>query len=137
MFGEGRFHLIPSFFRALIFLKKQKREFSVLLRSFDQSYLDKVTWEFNKFCTGQHPCFSGHNGTPLILFDGSKGTKDMRIKNDLQKASYFRQSNELTDSRLLIGRYHRDTKGDFDKVLQNMKDDIRYENCEMIYDSAQ
>lgn len=34
MFGEGKYHLIPSFFRTLIFLKKQKREFAVLFRTF-------------------------------------------------------------------------------------------------------
>ena len=26
MFGEGKYHLVPSFFRMLIYLKKQKRE---------------------------------------------------------------------------------------------------------------
>ena len=34
MFGEGKYHIIPSFFRTLIFLKKQKREFSVVFRTF-------------------------------------------------------------------------------------------------------
>jgi hypothetical protein len=34
MFGEGKYHLIPSFFRTLIFLKKQKREFSICFRTF-------------------------------------------------------------------------------------------------------
>lgn len=34
MFGEGRYHLTPSFFRTLIQLKKQKREFAVVFRTF-------------------------------------------------------------------------------------------------------
>lgn len=78
MFGEGKYHLIPSFFRTLIFLKKQKREFAVCFRTFGTD-LPLITWEFNQFCAGNHPCFSGRNGTPLIKFDGSKGTKDLRI----------------------------------------------------------
>ena len=80
MFGEGKYHLIPSFFRTLIFLKKQKREFSVCFRTFGND-LKKVVWEFNQFCGGNHPCFSGRNGTPLIKFDGTKGSKDLRIQD--------------------------------------------------------
>ena len=34
MFAEGKYHLIPAFFRVLIFLKKQKREFGLLFRTF-------------------------------------------------------------------------------------------------------
>ena len=34
MFGEGKYHLIPSFFRTLIYLKKNKREFSIAFRTF-------------------------------------------------------------------------------------------------------
>jgi len=82
MFGEGKYHLIPSFFRTLIFLKKQKREFAVCFRTYGKD-LDKIIWEFNQFCTGNHPCYSGRNGTPLIRFDGFKQTKDLRIREDL------------------------------------------------------
>jgi len=102
MFGEGRYHIIPSFFRTIIFLKKQKREFAVVFRTFGDD-LNKVTWEFNKFCEGNHPCFSGRNGTPLIKFDGSKGTKDMRIKADNQKATFYRFSSEIEDTKLVQG----------------------------------
>ena len=100
MFGEGKYHLIPSFFRTLIFLKKQKREFSICFRTFG-SDLSPVVWELNQFCIGQHPCFSGRNGTPLIKFDGSKGTKDLRIKDDCQKAQFWRFSDDLEDLRMI------------------------------------
>jgi hypothetical protein len=100
MFGEGKYHLIPSFFRLLIFLKKQKREFSVIFRTYG-SDLEKVVWEFNQFCEGKHPCFSGRNGTPLIKFDGSKGTKDLRIQHPAQKGLYYRFSAEYEDTKLL------------------------------------
>lgn len=100
MFGEGKYHIIPAFFRTLIYLKKQKREFAVVFRTFGQE-LDKIEWEFNRFCNGLHPCFSGRNGTPLIRFDGSKGTKDLRIRDMQQKGLYYRLSNELQDTRFL------------------------------------
>ena len=100
MFGEGKFHLIPSFFRTLIYLKKQKREFAVAFRTFGHD-LKNVIWEFNKFCSGQHPCYSGRNGTPLIKFDGSKGTKDLRIRDISLKGFFVRFSHALDDLRLV------------------------------------
>ena len=104
MFGEGKYHIIPSFFRLLIFLKKQKREFSIVFRTYGKE-LDRVVWEFNQFCEGKHPCFSGRNGTPLIKFDGSKGTKDLRIRDINQKGKYFRFSNAFDDCKLLQGTF--------------------------------
>lgn len=81
MFGEGKYHLIPSFFRTLIYLKKQKREFSVCFRTFEVDDLPKIKWEFNQFCAGLHPCYSGRNGTPHVKFDGSKGTKNLKLRD--------------------------------------------------------
>lgn len=129
MFGEGKYHLIPSFFRTLIFLKKQKREFSVLFRTFGED-LDQVVWEFNRFCNGQHPCYSGRNGTPLIRFDGSKGAKDLRIRNDEQKALFYRISNDLSDARLLQGTYNRESKT-LDGLNDLLNDDAKYEDMEL------
>jgi hypothetical protein len=79
MFGEGKHHLIPSFFRTLIALKKAKREFAVVFRTFGDD-LNNVVFEFNKFCNGDHPCYSGRGGTPQVKFEGGKNTKDLRIK---------------------------------------------------------
>ena len=81
MFGEDKFHIIPSFFRTLIFLKKQKRDFSICFRTFGED-LSNVVWEFNQFCSGTHPCYSGVDGTPLIKFDGSQNSRDLRIREN-------------------------------------------------------
>lgn len=51
MFGEGKYHIIPSFFKMLIYLKKQKREFAVVFRTYGKE-LEKIVWEFNRFCDG-------------------------------------------------------------------------------------
>jgi len=54
--------------------------------------LDNVVVEFNQFCKGDHPCYNGKNGTVLVKFDGSKGTKEMRFKDKTQKGMYFREN---------------------------------------------
>ena len=90
LFGEGKYHLIPSFFRTLIYLKKAKKEFAIVFRTFGED-LNNVVFEFNKFCKGDHPCYSGRGGTPQVKFDGSKGTKDLFIKERYQKALYYRE----------------------------------------------
>ena len=63
--------MIPSFWRLLMYMKKQKREFAVVFHTFGDE-LDNVVYEFNKFCSGEHPCFNGRNGCTLVKFDGSK-----------------------------------------------------------------
>jgi hypothetical protein len=80
MFNEGKFNILPAFFKTLVALKKQKREFAIVLRSNKGSF-DKFVLEYNKMCAGLHPCFNGKSGNPLIKFDGSKGSKDMAIKD--------------------------------------------------------
>lgn len=74
LFENARYYLLPSFFKTLIYLKKSKREFAVILRGEDE-LIDDAVFEFNKFCQGTHPCYNGKAGTPTIKFDGSKGNK--------------------------------------------------------------
>lgn len=129
MFGEGKFHLIPSFFRTLIWLKKQKREFAVCFRTFSKD-LPRVVWEFNRFCSGTHPCYSGRNGTPLIKFDGSKNAKDLRLRDPMQKAFFVRGSSDAKDTRLLQGTYERPEAPleDEDQIRAALNEDV-YEDC--------
>ena len=61
-----------------MYLKKQKREFAILFRTFGVD-LENVVYEFNRFCNGDHPCFNGRNNTPAVKMDGSKNSKDFRI----------------------------------------------------------
>lgn len=68
-----------------------------------------ITWEFNQFCVGNHPCFSGRNSTPLIKFDGSKATKDMRIESPDQMGCYYRFSHDLKEAMLCTGMTQRPT----------------------------
>jgi hypothetical protein len=74
LFEDQKYHLLPSFFKTLIYLKKNKREFAVVIRG-EEEFIKPAIFEFNKFCVGEHPCFCGRSGTPTIKFDGSKNTK--------------------------------------------------------------
>ena len=80
LFGEGYYHLIPSFYRTLMYLKKAKREFAVVFRTFGSDHANFV-YEFNRFCSGEHPAFNGRNNTPLVKFDGSKNCKELRFQS--------------------------------------------------------
>jgi len=133
MYAEGRYHLIPSFFRTISSLKKQKREFAVCFRTFGKD-LPLVIWEFNQFCAGQHPCYSGRNGTHLIKFDGSKGTKDFRIQDPDQNCIYYRFSDELQDAKLVTGINQRFTN-EKDELEDKLENDDRFEDCKQINDS--
>lgn len=98
--------MVPAFFKTLIYLKKLRRDFSVVFRTFG-SDIDNVLWEFNKFCSGEHPCFNGKNGTTLVKFDGTQGTRDLRIVDRHQKGLYYRYGSEVYESELVTGTLSR------------------------------
>jgi len=104
----------------------------VAFRTFGQD-LPLVVWEFNQFCQGNHPCFSGRNGTPLIKFDGSKGTKNLKIEDTDQQACYFRFSHEIKDAKLVTGMNSRITN-EMDELLEALDSVEEYEDSKMIKD---
>jgi len=87
MFSTARYNLIPSFFKTMVYLKKQKREFAVVLRG-ESDDVEEAIFEFNKFCEGDHPCYSGRSGTAAIKFDGSKNNKRCIINKRSQGIFY-------------------------------------------------
>ena len=48
IFGDGKYHILPSFFKMMINLKKLKREFAIVFRSFDGD-MQNIIYEFNKY----------------------------------------------------------------------------------------
>jgi len=69
---------LPYFFKFLINLKKSKKDFSIVFRSFGTDVIRTVD-EMNSFSTGIHPCFNGKGGLPVVRFDGAKGSKSLII----------------------------------------------------------
>lgn len=106
LFDEGKYHIIPSFFRLLMYMKKQKREFAVVFNTYGKE-LDSVVYEFNKFCAGEHPCFNGRNGASLVKFDGSKNQKDMRIRDPSQRLTMYRVGDAINETIQVNGEHTR------------------------------
>jgi len=76
---DVRYFLLPAFFKLLVNLRKQKRNFGLIFRTFGTD-LEGVRLEFNRFCEGTHPLFDGNNGTTQVKFDGVK-TKEFSIND--------------------------------------------------------
>lgn len=103
LYREGRYFIIPGFFRTLMYLKKQKKEFSVVFHTYgDTDDMTKAVHEFNKFCVGEHPCFNGRNNMPLVRMDGHKGGKDLRIRSKTQECTMYRFSGPSLEQLTMI-----------------------------------
>ncbi|CAG9326290.1 unnamed protein product [Blepharisma stoltei] len=103
LFYGGKWLLIPSFYRMIQELKKSKREFSIVFRTFG-SELSNVIDEFNLFCKGNHPLFNGKHGTPRLRFDGKSKSRDMIIE-DYNKGYISR--NPGSEDILVLGTLNR------------------------------
>lgn len=51
---DVRCNILPSFMKFIAYLKKQKKNFSIVFRTFGDDY-DKIHLEFNRFVRGTHP----------------------------------------------------------------------------------
>ena len=98
-----------------MYMKKQKREFAIVFNTFGQD-MDNVIYEFNKFCSGEHPCFNGRNGAPLVKMDGSKNQKDFRIKDPAQRATLYRTGDGINEVVQVCGEHQRNPSQDFGHI---------------------
>lgn len=109
LFSDGKCHILPVFFKTILNLKKAKKEFAIVFRSFG-SDLTNVVFEFNKFCNGEHPCFNGRNNTPLVRFDGSKNSKSYII-NNTQEGVIYRMNQGMESMMMISGSLKRAPRG--------------------------
>jgi hypothetical protein len=87
--------LLPSFLELLAELKRRKRSFTVVFRTFGED-LEAVSQDLNHFCEGTHPMFPG------VRMDGSDGQSDYRVRiNDPDRC----------------GTYHRDDASGLSVVM--------------------
>lgn len=105
LFSDGKCYIIPAFFRTLLGLKKAKKEFAVVFRDFGAD-LEKVVFEFNKFCNGEHPMYNGRNNTPLARFDGSKNSKSY-VVNSAQQGIIYRMGQGIGNMVMVAGSLRR------------------------------
>eukprot|EP00050_Salpingoeca_kvevrii_P019246 m.84031 g.84031 ORF g.84031 m.84031 type:complete len:402 (-) comp8327_c0_seq2:984-2189(-) len=61
---DGLLFILPAFYRTIIWLVEQRRDFQLVFRTFGTD-IPVVAREWNFFCSGQHPLY------PHIRFDGT------------------------------------------------------------------
>ncbi|BDA47562.1 hypothetical protein COCOBI_10-4100 [Coccomyxa sp. Obi] len=97
LFGGGARHILPSFFNLLKHLHAQKRDFSIIFRTFGADIMEVVD-EMNMFATGQHPCY------PEVRMDGSDGSAtDLRMSVPQSTSAFLRITTKSDGSLLLEG----------------------------------
>jgi len=84
--------LLPSFLRLLRELKRERRSFMLMFRTFGHD-LALVQKELNALCEGRHPLFPEED--PIVL-DGSDGLPDYRMRLDTPQGcgAFFRNPSE-------------------------------------------
>ena len=58
--------------------------------------------EWNRFCTGTHPCYNGKYNQPETKLDGSKNNKDFVIGRK-QTAILYRKSHDIKKAIMVLG----------------------------------
>ena len=87
--NSGKYEILPAFYKFVMWLKKSKREFGIIVKNNNpQDPHKEIINELNLFFTGEHPLFNGKNGTPQVKFDGSKGCKNFVIDEQHQTVLY-------------------------------------------------
>eukprot|EP00438_Fugacium_kawagutii_P017283 Skav213680 [mRNA] locus=scaffold491:352668:357763:- [translate_table: standard] len=97
--------VVHAFFRLLVELKRSKRSFSLIFRSFGED-LELVAKELNDFCEGNHPLFPG------FRMDGSDGEPDYRF--DINHPDRFGNFHiEQEELHLVLGTIEQPGEGRF------------------------
>ncbi|CAJ1367428.1 unnamed protein product [Effrenium voratum] len=98
--------VVHAFFRLLVELKRSKRSFSLIFRSFGED-LELVARELNSFCQGNHPLFPG------FRMDGSDGEPDYRFDmSDPERFGNF-HVDEGEELNLVLGTIEQPGEGRF------------------------
>jgi len=95
--------LIPAFFELLLWLKREKRSFSLCFRTFGED-LASTLEELNSFCEGRHRQFPG------VRMDGSDGCPDYRVIGmDPTRCGTFHRKEDCTS--LVMGTWEQPGEG--------------------------
>jgi hypothetical protein len=121
-------------------LKKTKRDFQIIFRTFGKDLPD-IIWEWNKFCSGEHPCYNGQGeGCAHVKFEGNKGTKDLKISNRHQSALFYRRDGqEISEAQLVTGTLNRQPapKEEDDSLEDFYRGEIEEGNVEVVRDGVE
>ena len=121
LYRNGYFFVFLSLFITMIKLQQENRDFAIVFRSFGYDTND-VLKEFNAFCTGQHPMFTGEEGKfPRVYFDGTHGSKNYVVKQD-NSGFIYRFSQDFEHLTLIRGVNER-----LQKTPLELSDYYKYE----------
>ena len=104
LYGDGFRFLFFSLFNTMIKLTEQQKQFVIIFRTFGDD-VDKVVYEFNLFCNGQHPLFNDIY-YPRYYFNGTNGSINYVIDNE-HKGIMYRFSKDIRHSTLVVGNTRR------------------------------
>ena len=99
-FEEDLQYIFPGFFKLIVFLRKIKKEFAIILRS-KQMRSDEFIREVNYFFNGDHPFYNGKNGTQMMKMDNGKGGKNYIIKSENMAVGHF-MADEFGQAKLVV-----------------------------------
>ena len=130
LFKNGYIYIFHSLYRLMLELLKNNRIFTIVFRSFGFDFNDVIK-EFNSFCEGGHPVFSGKNENyPKKYFDGTNGSKDYRIKEN-NIGVIYRFDYDISNMVLVLGTLERinvkkydDLFSYYDKLIDERKINI-------------
>ena len=106
LFENNYIYMFYSFFHLMIELQRKNRSFANIFRTFGYDF-DDVIKEFNSFCEGNHPAFTGENEKrPKIFFDGTNGSKDYKIREN-NKGVIYRFDEDINNIFLVLGTLER------------------------------
>ena len=108
LYKNGYIFIFPSLFRLMIELQNENRVFTIIFRTFGYDF-DNVIKEYNSFCEGEHPIFSGKRRDekyPTKFFDGTHNSKDYRIKEN-NIGILYRFDEKINNICLVLGTLQR------------------------------
>lgn len=131
LFKNSYYNIFVSFYNTILQLIKNKRRFVVIFRFFDLpfSIIEEVIFEFNCFCNGIHPKYSGHNTTQLQKLDGTNKNKDFRIVYDFNTKSgenvgFFIRNPKNIDKENLVWESLNTPEHIFDEEMRDNVDEF-------------
>lgn len=121
LYRNGHYFVFLSLFISMIKLQQDNRDFAIIFRSFGRD-TEKVLEEFNAFCRGQHPMFTGEEGKfPKVYFDGTHNSKDYVIKQN-NCGFIYRHSEDFEHLTFIRGASER-----LQKTPLELSDYYKYE----------
>ena len=107
---SGSYHIIPSFFKLISYLHQEKTNFRLIFRTFGVD-LEKVAFEFNLYCEGNHPLFPLSSPPLSMVVDTEKSSilinnHVKEINSSIQRVKMDGSGAGGIDRRLHLPHYH-------------------------------